>query len=77
MAGAASCVVHDPSALPYLLTADEVAALLRTTRKAIYTKLENGLLPGVIRDGRRVLLRRDDVLSWLEERRAASPGDRR
>jgi excisionase family DNA binding protein len=64
-------------ALAYLLTADEVAALLRTTRKAIYTRVERGLLPGVIRDGRRLLVRRDDLLSWLDERRAASPGGQR
>ena len=61
-------------ALPYLLTADEAAGLLRTTRKAIYARAERGLLPGVIRDGRRLLVRRDDLLSWLNERRAAPPG---
>lgn len=38
-----------------LLTVDEVAALLRTTRKAIYTKVERGVLPGVVRDGKRLL----------------------
>jgi excisionase family DNA binding protein len=64
-------------ALAYLLTAEEVAALLRTTRKAIYARAERGLLPGVIRDGRRLLVRRDDLLSWLDERRAASPGGQR
>lgn len=67
----------DPSSLPYLLTVDDVAELLRTTRKAVYSRIERGLLPGVVRDGRRVLLLRDDVLDWILERRAASPGDRR
>jgi excisionase family DNA binding protein len=57
-----------------LLTANEAAALLRTSRKAIYAMAERGQLPGVIRIGRRLLVRRDDVLSWLDERRAASPG---
>ena len=61
----------------FLLTADEAAALLRTTRKAIYARAERGLLPGVIRDGRRLLVRRDDLLSWLDERRAASPERKR
>ena len=61
----------------YFLTADEAAALLRTSRKAIYARAERGLLPGVIRDGRRLLVRRDDLLSWLDERRAASPGGSR
>ena len=44
-----------------LLTADEVAALLRTSRKAIYAMAERGLLPGVIRIGRRLLVRRRPV----------------
>jgi excisionase family DNA binding protein len=64
----------DAPSLPYLLTVVEVAELLRTTRKAVYSRVERGLLPGVIRDGRRVLLLRDDVLQWIGERRAASPG---
>jgi excisionase family DNA binding protein len=66
-----------PDELPFLLTADEAAVLLRTTRKAIYARAERGLLPGVLRDGRRLLVRRDDLLSWLDERRAASPGGKR
>jgi hypothetical protein len=32
---------------------------------------------GVTRIGRRLLVRRDDLLSWLNERRAASPGGTR
>ena len=32
---------------------------------------------GVTRIGRRLLVRRDDLLSWLDERRAASPGGTR
>jgi excisionase family DNA binding protein len=57
-----------------LLTANETAALLRTSRKAVYAMAERGQLPGVTRIGRRLLVRRDDLLSWLDERRAASPG---
>ena len=41
------------ASLPYLLTVDEVAELLRTTRKAIYCKIQRGLLPSIVRDGRR------------------------
>jgi excisionase family DNA binding protein len=55
-----------------LLTADEVAALLRTSRKAIYAMAERGLLPGVIRIGRRLLVRRDDLLDWLRLKSAPS-----
>jgi excisionase family DNA binding protein len=63
-----------PSAWPPLLTVIEVATLLRTSRKAVYAMAERAQLPGVTRLGRRLLVRRDDLLSWLDERRAASPG---
>ena len=66
--------VTDARGLPFLLTADEVAGVLRTTRKAIYARAERGLLPGALRDGRRLLVERDVLLGWLEERRATSPG---
>jgi excisionase family DNA binding protein len=56
------------------LTADEAATLLRTTRKAIYAMAERGRLPGVVRIGRRLLVRRDVLLESLSERRTASPG---
>jgi excisionase family DNA binding protein len=71
---AAASWVH---CLPAFLTAAEVADLLRTTRKAIYARAERGLLPGVIRLGRRLLIDRDELLRWLAERRAASPGGTR
>lgn len=61
--------------LPLLLTAAEAASLLRTTRRAIYARAERGLLPGVIRDGRRLLVRRDELFRYLDERRARSPGE--
>jgi hypothetical protein len=64
--------------LPLLLTAAETASLLRTTRKAIYTRAERGLLPGAIHDGHRLLVNRDELLRYLEERRSTSPrGSRR
>jgi excisionase family DNA binding protein len=40
-----------------LLTVPEVAAFLRTTPTAIYALIERGKLPGVVRLGRRVLVR--------------------
>ena len=65
----------DPSLvrlLPLLITADEVAELLRTTRKAIYVMAERHLIPGVTRIGRRVLFRSDEVLDWLDQKRTPS-----
>jgi excisionase family DNA binding protein len=60
--------------LPSLLTPAEVAELLRTTREAVYARMARGQLPGVVRDGRRRLILRDELLKYLRERRAASPG---
>ncbi len=60
-------------ALPLLLTVDETAVLLRTTRGALYAMIERGQIPH-IRLGRRVRFHRDDLLRFLAERRAPSPG---
>lgn len=60
--------------MPVLLTVPEVAVVLRTTRKAIYAMAERGQLPGVTHIGRRLFVRWDDLVFWLDERRAASPG---
>jgi excisionase family DNA binding protein len=58
--------------LPLLLTVDEAATLLRTTRRAIYIMLERRQLPGVTRIGRRVLFRSADLLEWLDQKRSPS-----
>ncbi len=55
-----------------LLTPGEVGALLRTSRKAIYTMAERGALPGVVRIGRRLLFRREILLQWLRQKSAPS-----
>ena len=59
--------------LPVLLTVAEAADLLRTTRRALYAMIERRQLPGVIRVRRRVLLRANDLLDWLDQKRAPSP----
>ena len=70
-------VVMETSGLPMLLTADETADLLRTTRTAIYAMVERGQLPGVTRIGRRLLVRRDALLDWLGQKRAPSSKEAR
>lgn len=63
--------------LPALLTVDDAAQLLRTTKKAVYVMVQRGLLPGVTRLGRRVLLRSDRLLEWLDQNCASSRRSRR
>jgi excisionase family DNA binding protein len=63
------------SRLPTLLTPAEVAGLLRTSRCAIYAMVERGQLPGVVRIGRRVLLREADLLEWLRQKSAPFAGE--
>jgi excisionase family DNA binding protein len=55
-----------------LLLVAEVAVLLRTTPKAIYMMVERGLLPDVVRIGRRVLIRQDDLVQWVRQKSAPS-----
>jgi excisionase family DNA binding protein len=53
-----------------LLTVDEVAMVLRTTRKAVYALVERQQLPGVCRLGRRVLIRHDALVEFIDHNTA-------
>lgn len=59
------------------LTVVEVAGILRTSPKAIYSMIERGQLPGVRRIGRRVLVKRADLLDFVDHNSAPSPQGRR
>lgn len=55
---------------PMLLTVQEVAVVLRTSPKAVYALVERGQLPGICRIGRRVLVRRADLLDFIDHNTA-------
>jgi len=63
--------------VPVLLTPTEVAVLLRTSRKAIYAMIERAQLPGIVRIGRRVLIRQDALLDFVDHNSAPSPQETR
>jgi excisionase family DNA binding protein len=59
-----------------VLTADEVAELLRVTRKTVYKAFRAGEIPGGRRLGTALRFSRSRVLQWLadgQERAARSP----
>lgn len=62
---ARSRVATEKSDWPVLLTVDEAAALLRTTRRGMYAMVERRQLPGVVRIRRRVLFRTEALLVLL------------
>jgi excisionase family DNA binding protein len=58
--------------LPIYLNADEAADLLRTSRKAIYAMVERRRLPGVKKIGKRLLIRTENLLEWIDQQDAPS-----
>jgi excisionase family DNA binding protein len=61
---------------PKVLTAHEVAALLRVNRKTVYAAFKLGEIPGGRRIGGTIRFHRDAVLNWLaqgQERALRSP----
>jgi excisionase family DNA binding protein len=59
--------------LPLLLPVETAAEVLHTTPKAVYAMAERGQLPGAVRVGRRLLVRRDELLDSIGGSRALSP----
>lgn len=66
---------HSPGEpLPQLATVADVAEMLRTSTKAIYAMVDRGQLPGVVRVGRRLLFRREELVHWVDHKCAPSQG---
>ena len=61
--------------LPELLTAEEVAAWLKISVKAVYAKAERGKLPGMAHVGRRLYFFHSELLNWLQQSRVPFIGD--
>ena len=72
-ADAVDNTITDLNNLPALLTVEETAAILRTTTNAIYTMASRAKLPGAVHIGRRLLVRRSELLDFLNEGRVPPP----
>lgn len=59
-----------PDVLPDLMTADEVAAALRITRRTLNNRRSQGSAPAGFRSGRQVLYPRDAVRRYLDQQAA-------
>jgi excisionase family DNA binding protein len=74
-ARAAASAVYAQRAIPEpipLMTPDDVARVLRTSRAAVYKMQERGQLPGVRRIGRRLLFDRATLLDWMGQNPTSS-----
>ncbi|MCP3060952.1 helix-turn-helix domain-containing protein [Myxococcus sp. K38C18041901] len=53
---------NSPPVLPDFLTVDEAANLLRVNRKTLYEAIRLGSVPGVVRIGKALRVRRDALV---------------
>ena len=64
------------SALPQVMTVNEVASLLRVNRNTVYELFHKGEIPGGRKVGRSIRFSRDTVLQWLRGNCRDSHSDR-
>jgi predicted DNA-binding transcriptional regulator AlpA len=72
--GGTEPALQSPVGLPELVTVEEVAAWLRTSVKAVYSKAERGTLPGAVHVGRRLYFVRSELLQSIEQGRVPHLG---
>ncbi len=51
--------------MPEVLTVQELANLLRCSRKTIYNSIQRGEVPGVVKIGAAYRINKASVLNWL------------
>jgi predicted DNA-binding transcriptional regulator AlpA len=68
---AAVAGAQDDQPQPDLMSINEVAALTRKSRHALYSMRYTNTGPPSFRLGRRLVYRRADVLAWIESHAAA------
>ena len=73
----AACPPPSVSLPPALMTVEELAALLRTTKGAIYSRHARGGIPGSLRLGRTIRFDPRIIAQWLAANTTGSPGDER
>ncbi|MCM2334673.1 MAG: helix-turn-helix domain-containing protein [Anaeromyxobacteraceae bacterium] len=61
------------STVPRYVTPDELAEILRTTRRGIYGRISRGTLPPPFKFGRNLRFDLDEVLKFISESRGSSP----
>ena len=61
-------------ALPFSLTVDEAAGMMRVNRKTLYDLIAAGEVPGVRHYGRAIRIHRDTLLRWLADGSAPRSG---
>ena len=73
---AGASLPNPASAIPLILTVDEVAELLRVNRKTVYQAAANGDIPGVRRLGRTLRFYGPALAQWLQSGMGSRTGRR-
>ena len=54
------------------MTIDQISELLHLTKATVYSKHSKGELPGVCKQGKRLLFQRDVIINWIKSGRKKS-----
>ncbi|WP_140789278.1 helix-turn-helix domain-containing protein [Myxococcus xanthus] len=62
---------------PDFLTVEEAAALLRVNRKTLYESIRLGQVPGIVRLGRVLRIRRSALVNWMPGNSGPALGEKK